>query len=181
MYSRMVNETPPTTVDLQQYTRMAEIARLMRRVKSGGGTFYWIAALSVINSLIVIFGGGVTFVIGLGITQFIDAIAMLLVQEIGRDSALIIQGVGLLLDLALAGLFALFGVFATKGKKWAFIAGMILYFLDGLLFLLVMDIWSIGFHLFMLWGLFTGLSALNKLNAMSRPEDQFGFPKNIGS
>ncbi|MFQ5608913.1 MAG: hypothetical protein ACE5F8_01425 [Woeseiaceae bacterium] len=40
-------------------------------------------------------------------------------------------------------------------KLWAYILGMIVYALDGLIFVLVQDWVSVGFHafvLFMLWG-----------------------------
>jgi hypothetical protein len=37
-------------------------------------------------------------------------------------------------DVVVAGVFVLFGVFATKKHLWAFIVGMILYALDGMFF-----------------------------------------------
>ncbi len=54
-------------------------------------------------------------------------------------------------------------------KPWIpFLSGNIgdyyfLYALDGLLFLIVEDFLSIGFHIFALYNIFVGLKALNKL------------------
>ena len=54
--------------------------------KGGANWFFWIAGLSVINSLIITFGGEMSFVIGLGITQFIDGISIAL-KENGSGAA----------------------------------------------------------------------------------------------
>ena len=43
---------------------------------------------------------------------------------------------------------------------------MVLYAIDGLIFLLVQDWLSIGFHLFALWGLYGGMKTINKLNEL---------------
>ncbi len=44
----------------------------------------------------------------------------------------------------------------------ALMTGMFLYAGDGLIFLLVKDWLGLGFHLFVLWQLYRGLSALNE-------------------
>src|SRR5438067_7750738 len=43
-------------------------------VRGGASWFYWIGALSIINTLVAMSGNGTRFIFGLGITQFIDAI-----------------------------------------------------------------------------------------------------------
>jgi hypothetical protein len=48
--------------------------RLEQRVKSGANWFYWIAALSVINSLAALSGSTWSFAIGLGFTGVLDAL-----------------------------------------------------------------------------------------------------------
>jgi hypothetical protein len=42
------------------------------RVVNGAKWFYWIAGLSLVNSLVVVFGGNFHFVLGLGITSVVD-------------------------------------------------------------------------------------------------------------
>jgi len=126
--------------------------------KAGASWFYWIAGLSVINSLSSLTGGGWGFVVGLGITQVFDAFA----QELGGSGRIVM----VLLDLAAAGVFAAFGLFAHRGQAWAFVVGMVLYALDGLLFLLVQDWLGLGFHVFVLFCLWSGFSALRRLGSI---------------
>ncbi len=127
------------------------------QLKSGASWFYWIAGLSLINSLIALGGFNWGFILGLGITQVFDAIASEF-QSLGKV-------VALGLDLLVIGLFVMFGIFANKGHSWAFIVGMILYALDSLIALLGQDWLALGFHGFALFCLFRGFSACRELKA----------------
>jgi hypothetical protein len=135
---------------------------LEQRVKSGASWFYWIAGLSMVNSVAALAGWSIGFYFGLGITQWIDG-------WIGR-----VQGGGtiiaLALDAAAAGLLVLFGVFANKGQAWAFIVGMLLLALDSVVVaitaLIVSSEWiSFGFHVFALFCIFAGYRASRALRA----------------
>lgn len=128
------------------------------QLKSGASWFYWIAALSLVNSIAAFTGSDWRFIIGLGITQIFDAIG----QEIASAGKI----VALVLDLVVAGVFVLFGVFANKGHLWAFIVGMVLFALDGLIFLLAQDWIGVGFHVFVLYCLFRGVQASRRLKAV---------------
>ena len=125
------------------------------RVVNGAKWFYWIAGLSVVNSLVVVFGGNFHFVLGLGITSVVDELA----KRAGSA--------GTVLDFVIngfvAGVFVVFGTFAVKRQKWAFYAGMALYVLDGLLLLMDQDILSVGFHAYALFYIYRGLAAVNQL------------------
>src|SRR5262249_466386 len=52
----------------------SEVLALARQFNAGSSWFFWIAALSVINSLIAVFGGNWRFIFGLGITSVADAL-----------------------------------------------------------------------------------------------------------
>jgi hypothetical protein len=119
------------------------------QMRAGGSWFYWVAGLSLINSISSFSRMGVRFIIGLGFTQVID-------YELGGTTAL-------LLDLLIAGLFVLFGVFATKGHRWAFVVGMVLFALDGLILLLRSNWLGVAFHVFVLYCLFRGFTACQRL------------------
>ncbi len=137
--------------------------RLEHQVKSGANWFFWIAGLSVVNSLITMFsskGGG--FVVGLGVTQIIDVFGVMLSKEIGGAG----KAATLVLNVIPVGVFVIFCVFAGKRRLWAFIAGMVVYAFDGLLFLLVGDWWSIGFHAFALVCIYGGFKACKSLGQM---------------
>jgi len=49
-----------------------EKLRVEQQLKGGASWFVWIAALSVINSVILLSGGTWSFIFGLGITQIVD-------------------------------------------------------------------------------------------------------------
>jgi hypothetical protein len=139
---------------------------LENQFKSGINQFYWIAGLSLVNTGIYLTGGSMTFVIGLGITQVIDAITKSIANEIGSGAGTIITLVGLFLDLIVAGLFILFGVLGRKRFGKVIISGIVLYAMDGLIFLLAGDWPGLFFHVFMLFGLGKGYRALNKLKKL---------------
>ncbi len=130
---------------------------LQRRVNSGANWFMWIAGLSLVNSVSRFAGSGFHFVIGLGLTQVIDQLA-------GSINAVV-----LVLDVIAAGIFVGFGLLARQRRDWAFIVGMILYGLDALLFVLVKDVVSIGFHLFALFYIYRGLKANEALAKLGAP------------
>lgn len=159
--------------ELGQDIRMLEAKlRVEHEIKSGANWFYWIAGLSLINSVIMMFGGGWSFIIGLGLTQLVDAVAAISAENIGSDIGMVVKAVAFVMNIAIAGIVAGFGVFAHKRHKWAFLVGMVLYALDGLIFLWVGDYWGMGFHLFALVGLYRGVRSLAKLAALEKPIDE---------
>lgn len=135
-----------------------ELAGLENNLQSSAKWFYWVAGLSLVNTLIIFFGGGVSFIVGLGITQLIDGFVF--------EASDAVKYIALFINILISGMFALFGYFAIKKEMWAFIIGMILYLLDGFIFLLVNDWLSIAFHAFVLFSLFAGIKSLKKINSI---------------
>ncbi len=138
---------------IAQENQQIAVSRMVAaaRARAGAKWFYWIAGLSVINSLVVISGGSFHFVVGLGVTSVVDAMA----KRLGNA--------GTVLDLVIngfvAGLFVMFGHFAAQGRKWAFLVGMTLYGLDGLLLFGAKDYLSAGFHAYALFAIYKGMTA----------------------
>lgn len=140
---------------------------LQEDVRKGAAWFYWIAGLSLVNTLLFIFGANINFLIGLGATQLITAIALGIGDAIGSKGGMMaVKIVALVASVAIAGAVALFGYFAAKGNRWLFIVGMILYALDGLLLLAFREWAGFLFHLLALWGLYTGLRATLRLEKL---------------
>ena len=133
---------------------------LEKQLKGGGSWFYWIAGLSLVNSVIALSGSGTRFILGLGITQMFDELA----RGMGSGAGL---AVAVVLDLLAAAVFVFFGVFANKRHTWSFIVGMALYALDGLIYLIAQDWLGVGFHAFALFCLFRGFKACRALNAVA--------------
>ncbi|MCH8048228.1 MAG: hypothetical protein IID44_31420 [Planctomycetes bacterium] len=132
------------------------------RFLSGANWFFWIAGLSIVNSVLMLSGTGWGFIIGLGMTQMIDVIATeIALQE--KEAATVLKLVAFGFDLVVAGMCAGVGLLARKRFAWAFILGMILYAMDGMIFLLFQDWLSFGFHVFALYGIWNGLKALRQL------------------
>ena len=122
---------------------------LARQRRSGGQWFYWIAALSLINAVLAFSGQQWRFVLGLGVTQ--------LVQEMAASGS---GGtIGGLVGVASIVVFAVLGQRAVAGHCWAFMLGMILFGLDGLLFVLIQHWVGVGFHAFALIMIARGYTA----------------------
>jgi len=135
-----------------------QIAAARARAQSGASWFLWIAALSVINTLITMGGGRMRFIFGLGITTLIDSVG----HQMGGSG----QTVALAASILGAAVIAIFGVLARKELKWAFIVGMVLYVCDGLLLLPAKLYLDAAFHAWALFRLFQGLQALNALESL---------------
>jgi hypothetical protein len=130
-------------------------SQLAQQYRSGVKWFFWIAGLTIITSLITFFGGGIRFLISLGVTQFMDAIAAVAAKDIGGA----VQVVALVLDLIVTGVFVLLGYLAGKKMLWAYIVGMVVFLLDGLLSLAMVDIVGVIAHAVVLFFLFRGFQA----------------------
>ncbi len=152
----------------EQIALIKENLRIENELKEGANGFFWIAGLSLVNSIILLAGGKWVFFIGLGVTQFVDGISMAIAAGMGSSVETIIRIVAFAVDIGIAGIFVVFGVLARKRYKWVFILGMILYALDGLIFLIVPDFLSIGFHIFILFGIYGGLKATGKLQEIEQ-------------
>jgi len=146
--------------------KVEERLRLERQFKEGANWFFWIAGLSLVNSVILKIGGGWNFLIGLGITQLVDGFTSAAATYFRPEASTMIQVLAMIIDVGVAGVFALLGFFARKGHRWGFIVGMTLYALDGLIFLIVPDFVSIGFHIFALFWMFAGLRANRRLSEL---------------
>jgi hypothetical protein len=134
-----------------------EDATTVAQLKSGASWFYWIAGLSLINSIVALTGSDWRFILGLGVTQVLDAFG----AGFGGGAKV----VTFILDLLVAGLLILFGVFGYKRHLWAFIVGMVLFALDGLIFLFAGDWLGVAFHAFVLFCLFRGMQACRALRS----------------
>ncbi len=150
-----LNLTDEPQSPLQEYEKN-------NQVKNGANWFYWIAALSMINSAIFIFGGNWNFFAGLAVTQIADSLMVAISRSDGFSVAKIIA---LAMDFIIAGIFVMCGIFAGRLQSWAFVIGMILYALDGVLALLLGAFLSAGFHAFALFMIYKGFAASRHLTA----------------
>lgn len=142
----------------------AQHAQLSQSYKNGANWFYWIAGLSIITSIISFAGGGWGFLISLGTTNLIDAMAQGLSAELGGAPKV----VALVLDLLVTGAFVGFGVLAGKKLLWAYILGMVAFLFDGLVSLLVQDWLGVVVHAVVLFFMFRGFQAGRELSNLEQ-------------
>ena len=137
-----INYDPSKSINEEQILK-SKIAR-------GSSWFLWIAALSLINTIIALFHGTYSFVIGLFTTQILDAIP--------NEMSPMVKGIALATNLVIIGIYAGIWVGAKKCLSWVLITGFVLYCIDTILMVflgfLAKDIGNIVFSgLFHLWAL----------------------------
>jgi len=145
---------------------------LQKELQSGASWFYWIAGLTVVNTVMAFSGSDKGFVLGLAFTQGIDFGA----RGIGSIGILI----AVVIDLLMIGGFITFGIFAGKGHKWAFITGLVIYGLDTLLVfaLLFADtglLLGAVIHALAIFYIIRGLRAAIKLGQIPRLDSNPGL------
>lgn len=157
----MEQQSPVMATDPIQSAK--RLLALESRAKNGANWFFWIAGLSILNSIIFYFDGALTFVMELGLTQIVDGFVYGMSQELSTNVAGILRGMGILVNLLLAGVFVGFGYFAKKGMRWLLITGMVIYAIDAVIVGLFGDWLGVLFHLLALAGLWGGMRAIGQL------------------
>ena len=122
-------------------------------VQSGARWFWWIAGLSLVNTVFLHSGAGINFVIGLGVT---------LLSDVAFASA---KPIAFLIDAVAIGFFALMGLLATRGKLAAFYVGLAVYALDALIYVRLQDWMPVAFHALAFYFIVRGAMALRALQA----------------
>ncbi len=145
----------------------ARAYQLLQQGQKGASWFFWVAGMSVVNSIIIHTGGKSHFVLGLGVTMIADSIA----GEFGKQApkaATIATVIAVAFDVFVTLLVIGAGLLARRRYIAVYAAGMFAYLLDGLLFLAVGDLMSVAIHALALFYMFHGLTAFRKLNAILR-------------
>lgn len=157
----METQNPPIP-DSSQLAIIQKKLYLDNRIRNGANWFFWIAGLSLINTIVFLFGGSFTFVIGLGATQIIDGFMSALSIQLGTGWS-IVRLIGFIVDAIVAGIFIVFGFLGRKRFRVAIIIGMIVYALDGVILLLFKDFLGTAFHAFALFGIGGSIKSISEL------------------
>ena len=154
------NPPEPVSREASERALIEEKVRWQQALKVSAGWFLWVGGVSMVNSVCRLSGVKFQFIFGLGIAQLVDNLS----HRIGGASIVL----DIIINGFLVGVFAVFFNFARQGRKWAFLAGMILYALDGLLMLLFRAYLGVAFHAFALFSMNGGLVAISKLREIER-------------
>jgi len=130
-------------------------------VLHGADWFFWIAILSLINSLIVFYYQTPNTPLALGITRWLDGTTS------GFNASMTTGG--LVTNLFVAAVLVVFGLLARRGSDIAFVVGIFLYVIDAMLVIGLRDFFGFGVHLIALFFLVKGLLASRHIreNAVS--------------
>lgn len=103
-------------------------------VQSAARWFWWIAGLSLVNTVLFYSGSDVNFVLGLGMTTLAN---LLFSAQLP---------LALALTTLTIGFYVLVGWQAVQGRLWAFYIGLVVYAADALIYVAVDDWMSVAFH-----------------------------------
>ena len=142
--------TTPEILPLQQASAPSPI------VQSAARWFWWIAGLSLINTIMSVSGSHTNFVMGLGFTAMSDALFAAN------------PGIGFVMDAMALGFFIFVGFQAKQGKLWAFYVGIAAYVLDALIYLIVQDWMPVAFHALAIYFIFKGVMSLRAAPGSAR-------------
>jgi hypothetical protein len=120
-------------------------------VASAARWFWWIAGLSLVNTVMFYSGSDASFVVGLGMTTLASVL-------LAGNMALALGAVALIL-----GFYFLMGLYGQRGAAWAFYAGIAMYVLDALIYV-KLDSWmSVAFHGYAIFCIARGVMRLREL------------------
>ena len=119
-------------------------------VVSAARWFWWIAALSLVNTVMFHAGSTYNFVLGLGLTTLAD-------HQFASQ-----QAVGLAVSGAAIVFYFLIGLQAQREKLWAFVVGGAIYALDALIFVVYEDWTPVILHAVALFFITKGVIQLRE-------------------
>ncbi len=119
-------------------------------VVSAARWFWWIAALSLVNTVMFHAGTQYNFVLGLGLTTLAD------IKFASQ------QAVGLAVSGAAIVFYFLIGLQAQREKLWAFVVGGAIYALDALIFVVYEDWTPVILHAVALFFITKGVIQLRE-------------------
>ncbi len=142
-----------------------ELEAAYSKVKKGANWFYWISALSIINTILSTFDAQVNFVLGLGLTQFCDGITSVMNNAT-------IKYICIGFEILVCGFFFVCGNKGGEFSKPFFIAGMVVYVLDAVLVGYFGAILACVFHLYALFFIFNGYRAIAEYETIKAKLDR---------
>jgi hypothetical protein len=139
------NPTPPAAAP------PAAVATISPAIESAARWFWWIAGLSLVNTVLARTGSDTNFVLGLGVTAVADA--MFASQPV----------IGGVIDAVALAFFVAMGQLARTGRAWAFYLGGVVYAFDALIYVRFGDWMPVGFHAFALYFIVQGALRLRQM------------------
>jgi hypothetical protein len=135
-----------------------ERSSLTRTIKRRADYFFGIAALSVVNAIILLCTGtGISYFTGFGATS-----ALLVFSTWENFLTVTIVPAAVFIT----ALFILLGIYGRKFHSWAFVTGFFIYAIDSLFLILVEDWGSVILHCIIIFFIYQGLNATSQYNKL---------------
>jgi hypothetical protein len=119
-------------------------------VLSSARWFWWIAGLSLVNTVLFHTGSDVTFVVGLGLTTVTN---ILFAGQIP---------IAIVAAAITVGFYFLIGLQAQRERLWAFYVGLVIYVLDAIVFVAFQDWLAVAFHALAIYFIYKGVARLRE-------------------
>lgn len=132
-------------------------------VRNSASWLFLIAGLSVVNTILSISGVTWVFALGLGVTQVMDYIRVITARE-APAAVMLVTVIAIILEIIITAVYVMLGIFARKGKRWAFVVAAILYGFDTLLSFLSFSVICIGLHIWAMVSLIRGAIACGEVS-----------------
>ncbi len=151
----------------EKITAQANEQEKQEKIISGSASwFLWIAILSIVNITLVAFGQNTSFLLGLGVNYALLGIFGEVDEALGNNLMLY----GYITAYLFSALYILIWNKSKKKKQKAYLAGLIIYGIDTLLFVLSKEWFSVALHLFVLWMLYMGYATLLRYRKIEREQ-----------
>jgi len=119
-------------------------------VISSARWFWWIAGLSLVNTVLYYAGSNTSFVMGLALTTIVNVLFARMVA------------LAVLATILIIGFYFVVGLYAQRGRLWAFYTGLAVYVIDALILLKFEDWMSAGFHALAIYFIVRGMMRLRQ-------------------
>lgn len=140
---------------MTQQEREMGLATALEPIHRSANWFYWIIGLSLVNLALAVAESDSHFLIGLAMS---DVGAAFITDKEGGTTLKVVGGIIVFLVIST---YLILGRKAHKPSKLAFIIGIVLYTIDGLIYLAVQDFLSAAFHAYVIYNFWVGFKALD--------------------
>jgi hypothetical protein len=147
--------------------------KLLQQGDNGANWFFWIAALSLVNTALTHFGAEIHFVIGLGATLIVDAVSTEIVKQ-NPETHVVATSIAVGFSLFCSAIACMFGWLSRKRYLIVFGIGAFIYLLDALPLVFLGDWMSVAFHAFALFQMVAGINAYRQYNQLAAQGLDFG-------
>lgn len=135
-------------------------AQTEQAFKNSGSWFFWIAGCTLINAIMVLTNGDMRLCLGVCLVDVIPAVVKEL--KLGNETYLVTT---LVLAASFVFFYGLLGKFATEGRAWPYLIGLLTFGIDTAVCLAAQDWIGVAIHVFALVNIFSGFRLARRVQS----------------